>query len=74
MAKEQRALLQAPQKTARDDETKPDGGAVVATGQQLAAWRDMFSKPIAGGPTTRGDQPQPVQLFNLTDVRRLAER
>jgi arylsulfatase A len=54
IAKEQRALLQAPRKPGKDDEAKPDGGAVVATGQQLAAWRDIFSKPIAGGPTTRG--------------------
>jgi arylsulfatase A-like enzyme len=54
IAKEQRALLQAAKKSGKDDEAKPDGGAVVATGQQLAAWRDIFSKPIAGGPTTRG--------------------
>jgi len=54
IAKEQRALLQAAKKPGKDDEAKPDGGAVVATGQQLAAWRDIFSKPIAGGPTTRG--------------------
>jgi arylsulfatase A-like enzyme len=54
IAKEQRTLLQAAKKPGKDDEAKPDGGAVVATGQQLAAWRDIFSKPIAGGPTTRG--------------------
>jgi arylsulfatase A-like enzyme len=54
IASEQRALLQAAKKPAKDDEATPDGGAVVATGQQLAAWRDIFSKTIAGGPTTRG--------------------
>jgi len=51
---EQRALLQAAKKPSKDDEAKPDGGTVIATGQHLAAWRDIFSKPIAGGPTTRG--------------------
>jgi arylsulfatase A-like enzyme len=54
IAKEQRALLRAPKKPGKDDEAKPDGATVVATGQQRAAWRDIFSKPIAGGPTTRG--------------------
>jgi arylsulfatase A-like enzyme len=54
IAREQRALLQAPRKPAKDDEAKPDGNPLVATEQQLAAWRDIFSKPIAGGPTTRG--------------------
>ena len=54
IAKEQRALLQAPRKPAKDDEARPDGGAITATAQQLAAWREIFSKPIAGGPTTRG--------------------
>jgi arylsulfatase A len=54
IAKQQRALLQAPKKPGQDDEAKPAGGAVVATGQQLAAWRDIFSKPIAEGPATRG--------------------
>ena len=54
IAKAQRALLQAAKKPGKDDEAKPVGGGGVATGQQLAAWRDIFSKPIAGGPTTRG--------------------
>ena len=26
----------------------------VPSEQQIAAWRDIFSKPIAGGPITRG--------------------
>ncbi len=26
----------------------------MATEQQIATWRDIFSKPIAGGPSTRG--------------------
>lgn len=32
------------------------GGSVVteATDQQRATWKEVFSKPIAGGPTTRG--------------------
>ena len=54
VTKEQRALLKAPKKPGKDDEAKPDGGSVVPTAEQLAAWRDIFSKPIAGGPTTRG--------------------
>ena len=44
----QRKLLQgAPQRGSGDE-------APVATAGQLAAWQDVFSKPIAGGPTTRG--------------------
>ena len=35
----------------------------VATEQQIAAWRDIFSKPIAGGPSTRG-----FDLYFGTDV------
>ena len=54
IAKEQRALLRAAKKPGKDDEAPPDGSVVVATEQQLAAWREIFSKPIAGGPTTRG--------------------
>jgi arylsulfatase A-like enzyme len=54
IAKDQRALLTAPKKPGQDDEAKPAGGAAVATRQQLAAWRDIFSKPVAGGPATRG--------------------
>jgi arylsulfatase A-like enzyme len=54
IAKEQRALLQAPKKPGKDDEATPDGGAVAATEQHRAAWREIFSQPIAGGPTTRG--------------------
>jgi len=32
----------------------PDDEAPVATSEYLAAWRDVFSKPIANGPITRG--------------------
>ena len=31
----------------------PAAGA-VATPEQIAAWKEIFSQPIAGGPTTRG--------------------
>ena len=37
-------------------ETLPDA-------QQIAAWRDIFSKPIAGGPSTRG-----FDLYFGTDI------
>lgn len=30
------------------------GEAPVATAEHQAAWREIFAKPIAGGPTTRG--------------------
>ncbi|NBV20669.1 MAG: arylsulfatase [Proteobacteria bacterium] len=60
MTKEQRALLSPARQP--DDEVsqaskkakKAAAAAAVATEQQLAVWRDVFSKPIAGGPTTRG--------------------
>jgi arylsulfatase A len=32
----------------------PDDEAPVATAEHQAAWRDIFSKPISEGPTTRG--------------------
>jgi len=45
---DQHKLLQkAPQKD-KDDK------APIITEMHQAAWRDIFSKPIAGGPTTRG--------------------
>jgi arylsulfatase A-like enzyme len=34
--------------------TQAAAAGAVATEQQIAAWRDIFSKPIAGGPSTRG--------------------
>jgi arylsulfatase A-like enzyme len=49
LTKEQRKLL-AP-------------AGAVATEEQIAAWREIFSKPIAGGPTTRG-----FDLYFGTDV------
>ncbi|MEO6741971.1 MAG: arylsulfatase [Chthoniobacteraceae bacterium] len=54
IAPEQRQLFQAPKKAGKDDEAPPAGAKFAATPEQLAAWRDVFSKPIAGGPTTRG--------------------
>ena len=54
---EQRALL-SPAKAPADEASKASKKAAaagaVATEQQIAAWRDIFSKPIAGGPITRG--------------------
>lgn len=45
LTKEQRTLLQAPKKS-KD--------AVSASDEQIAFWRELFSKPIPGGPTSRG--------------------
>jgi len=57
ITKEQRALL-SPSKQPDDEVSKANkkaaAAAVVATEQQIAFWREVFSKPIAGGPTTRG--------------------
>ena len=57
VTKAQRALL-SPAKQLDDEASKADKKAtaagVVATEQQIAAWHDVFSKPIPGGPTTRG--------------------
>jgi arylsulfatase A-like enzyme len=44
----QRNLLQVSKGKGKDDEAPPVGD------EQRAAWRGIFSKPIAGGPTTRG--------------------
>lgn len=54
VTKEQRALLQAPSKAGKDDEARPRRSPAIATEQQVAFWRALFSKPIPGGPTTRG--------------------
>jgi arylsulfatase A len=66
VTKEQRALL-SPSKPPADEANKPAKKAAaagaVATEQQIAAWRDIFSKPIAGGPTTRG-----FDLYFGTDI------
>lgn len=55
ITKEQRALL-SPDKQPTDEASKAHkkGAGAIATEQQIAAWREIFSKPIAGGPTTRG--------------------
>ncbi len=53
----QRALL-SPARQPADEAggvgSKSAAAGAVATEQQIAAWRDIFSKPIAGGPITRG--------------------
>ena len=54
ISKEQKALLQATNEAGKDDEAKPKRAPAVATEKQVEFWRDFFSKPIAGGPTTRG--------------------
>ena len=51
------SVAQAFSKLANDAsnvDKKAAEAEAVATEQQIAAWRDIFSKPIAGGPTTRG--------------------
>ena len=57
ITKEQRALL-SPSTPPADEAAKAGKKAAaagaVATEEQIAAWRDIFSKPIAGGPITRG--------------------
>lgn len=56
ITKEQRTLL-TPSKQPSDEAGKQEKKAVAGagpTGQQTAAWRDIFSKPIPGGPSTRG--------------------
>lgn len=57
ITKEQRTLL-SPAKNPVDEASKASKKAAaagaVATEQQVAAWREIFSKPIAGGPVTRG--------------------
>ena len=57
VTKEQRSLLSPasqPADEASKAEKKVAAARAVATEQQIAAWREIFSKPIAGGPTTRG--------------------
>ena len=56
ITKVQRPLL-SPSKQPDDEVAKPQKKAAAvtnATEQQIAAWHDIFTKPIAGGPTTRG--------------------
>ncbi len=63
---DQRPLL-APRRQSGDEAKRGDKKAAArdaaATDEQIAAWRDIFSKPIAGGPTTRG-----FDLYFGTDV------
>lgn len=54
LAKEQRELLQVSKEAGQDDEARPKRAIAVATAKQQEFWRAFFSKPIAGGPTTRG--------------------
>lgn len=68
VTKEQRALL-SPLKQPADEAgkagtraAKAKGGA-TATEEQIAAWGDIFSKPIPGGPSTRG-----FDLYFGTDI------
>ena len=57
VTKEQRTSL-SPAKQPDDEVTraskKAEAAEAVATERQITAWREIFSKPIAGGPTTRG--------------------
>ncbi len=63
ITKEQRPLL-SPSKQPADEVRRGNKRAgAVATEQQIAAWRDIFSKPIAGGPSTRG-----FDLYFGTDI------
>lgn len=66
VTKEQRPLLasskQPADEAARLNKKAAAAGA-IATEQQIAAWRDIFSKPIAGGPCTRG-----FDLYFGTDI------
>lgn len=63
---EQRPML-APRRPPGGEAKRGDKMAAardaVATDEQIAAWRDIFSKAIAGGPTTRG-----FDLYFGTDV------
>ena len=52
---DQRRLLKPfPQPGNGASNAKKKAAEAVATEEHLAAWRDIFSKPIAGGPMTRG--------------------
>ncbi len=57
VTEEQRPLLK-PSPKLLDDASNADKKAAeaeaIATQEQIAAWRDIFSKSIDGGPTTRG--------------------
>jgi arylsulfatase A-like enzyme len=56
--------LLSPSKAPDDEASKGNKKAgAVATEEQIAVWRDIFSKPIAGGPSTRG-----FDLYFGTDI------
>ena len=63
VTKEQRPLLSPLKQPGDEARTARRKGGAVATEQQIAAWRDIFSKPIAGGPSTRG-----FDLYFGTDI------
>jgi arylsulfatase A len=62
ITKEQRPLL-TPLKQPNDEAGAARRAGDIATEQQIAAWRDIFSKPIPGGPSTRG-----FDLYFGTDI------
>jgi arylsulfatase A len=53
VAKPQSSLLSPVTGLSKEGAEKNTAQA-TATEEQLAAWREIFSKPIAGGPSTRG--------------------
>ncbi|HEX8913661.1 MAG TPA: arylsulfatase [Humisphaera sp.] len=57
VTKEQRRLLspaKAPADKAPAPAAKEAAAGAVPTKEQLDAWREVFSNPVAGGPTSRG--------------------
>jgi arylsulfatase A-like enzyme len=55
VSQEQRSLLQAASEPGKDDEARPaTKKGAVPTERQRTDWQEIFSKPIAGGPTARG--------------------
>ncbi|MFN0076948.1 MAG: sulfatase family protein [Prosthecobacter sp.] len=66
ITKEERSML-SPLRQPADEASKANKKAAaanaVATEKQIAAWHDIFSKPIGGGPSTRG-----FDLYFGTDV------
>lgn len=66
VTRQQRPLL-SPETRADDEAPRGAKKAAAhnakATDEQIAAWRDIFSKPIAGGPSTRG-----FDLYFGTDI------
>ena len=57
ISKQQRPLL-TPKSEPKDEVARPErktaAREATPTREQSEVWRDIFSKPIAGGPTTRG--------------------